>query len=328
MEIIEKNKHHEKLKYSDNKIFLLVGQNPHEIFIKEKYLKIIESQNSDFYNYLLITKQSSRLKNNTIFSEYVKATVKKEFEIKGKNDCLLFAERIALNKPDYEKDASVFSVFMGTRSKKFGVSDKNNSEIVRYIRNQTTKKAPLHNLEVDPKIKDAYSMVPHDIPVDTGICPYHAATVIFKDGNTNITIEADAGLDKIHKPIFDMYSTTIHKYSFFKRHMPTYLQHIFDNDKKIKFKLPTVLHLTKTYKELKPKKLNKENEKLLLATRRSSRLNISQIKPPSTKPEKPPSTKPEKPPSTKPEKPPSTKPEKSKPRKNPKTQKKFPFRGR
>ena len=60
-------------------------------------------------------------------------------------------------------------------------------------------------------------MVPHDIPVDTGICPYHAATVIFKDGNTNITIEADAGLDKIHKPIFDMYSTTIHKYSFFKR---------------------------------------------------------------------------------------------------------------
>ena len=259
MKIVEKNKYHEKLKYSDNEIFLLVGENPDIIYIKQEKVQEIKSQNPDFFNkYLLKINESSRLKKETIYSKYFKYTVTKDFQIKGKNDCLLFAERVSLNKPDYQKDASVFSVSMGTKSKKFGVSDKNNTEILKYTRNQTKKKSPLHNLRVNPKIGDAYAMLPYDIPIDTGVCPYHAATVIFKDGNTNITIEADAGLVKINKPIFDMYSTNIDKYTFFRRHMITYLQHIVDKDKKIKFKLPTVLHLMQTYKEVKVK--NKEHQ--------------------------------------------------------------------
>ena len=180
-----------------------------------------------------------------------------------------FAERVSLNNPDYDKKSSVFSVSMGKKSKKFGTSDKDNSQIVRYTRTYSIKKTPLHNLEVNPKIGDAYSMVPYDIPLDKGVCPYHAASVIFKDGTTNITIEADAGI-KTNKPIFDMYSTVKHRYSFFASHMKTYLQHTFDENKRLKFKLPTVLHLEKSYKEA-TSKIDKPSVVKTEPVRRSSR---------------------------------------------------------
>ena len=91
-------------------------------------------------------------------------------------------------------------------------------------------------------------MVPYEIPVDSGTCPYHVATVVFKDGNTNITIEADAGI-KLDKPIFDMYSVSLFKYSFFISHVKTYLDTKVDDTGKIMYRVPTVIHLQKTYRE-------------------------------------------------------------------------------
>jgi len=91
-------------------------------------------------------------------------------------------------------------------------------------------------------------MVPYEIPVDSGTCPYHVATVVFKDGDTNITIEADAGI-KLDKPIFDMYSVSLFKYSFFISHVKTYLDTKVDDTGKIMYRVPTVLHLRKTYRE-------------------------------------------------------------------------------
>tara|TARA_B110001452_G_scaffold267348_1_gene276887 strand:- start:6621 stop:7568 length:948 start_codon:yes stop_codon:yes gene_type:complete len=260
-----------KFKLSDNGLFLLKQPNPNDICIKTSNIETIKKQNPKFFDYLLKQRQSSRLNNNSIYNDYTKFTVKKEFEIKGeKNDCLLFAERVSLNNPDYKKDMSVFSVSLGKKTKKFGFSDKNNSEIVRNTRIHSIKKNPLHNVEVNPNIGDAYSMVPYDVPINKGVCPYHASTVIFKDGTTNITIEADAGI-KTNKPIFDMYSTVKHKYSFFASHMKTYLQHKFDENSKLKFKLPTVLHLKQDYKELS--KSTKIKEIKPESIRRSSRLN-------------------------------------------------------
>ena len=278
MEII--NSKEGKFKISDNKIFLLQQPNPTDIYIKDTHIKNIESQNPIFFKYLLKSRQSNRLNKNSIYNGYTKLTVNKEFEIKGeKNDCLLFAEKVSLNNPEYNKKSSVFSVSMGNKKKKFGVSDKDNSQIVKYTRTQTIKKSTFHNVEVDPKIGDAYSMVPYDIPIDKGVCPYHAATVIFKDGNTNITIEADAGI-KTNKPIFDMYSTVKHRFSFFSSHMKTYLQHVFDENKKLKFKLPTVLHLKQDYKE-PSKKISNTKEISIQPLRRSSRFKTSISKTPS-----------------------------------------------
>jgi len=153
-----------------------------------------------------------------------------------------------LNDLKYNKSASVFSVDLGKTSKKFGKSDRDNSQIVSYTRNYGVKRHRLHNFTVNPDIGDAYSMVPYEIPVDSGTCPYHVATVVFKDGDTNITIEADAGI-KLDKPIFDMYSVSLFKYSFFISHVKTYLDTKVDDTGKIMYRVPTVLHLRKTYRE-------------------------------------------------------------------------------
>jgi hypothetical protein len=64
-------------------------------------------------------------------------------------------------------------------------------------------------------------MVPYKIPKDKDICPYHAAIVLFKDGNTNITSEADAG-KSMKLPVFDMYSTDNFEFSFYTSHLQTY----------------------------------------------------------------------------------------------------------
>ena len=239
----------DKYKISDNKIFLLKLPNPNEIFVNTTFISNIEAQNPEFFKNMLLNRQTTRGLEESILKNYTKFSVNKQYEIKNeKNDCLLFAERVSLNDLKYSKSASVFSVDLGKTSKKFGKSDKDNSQIVSYTRTYAVKRDRLHNFTVDPDIGDAYSMVPYEIPVDSGTCPYHVATVIFKDGDTNITIEADAGI-KLDKPIFDMYSVSLFRHSFFITHVKTYLETKVDEQGKIMYKLPTVLHLRKTYRE-------------------------------------------------------------------------------
>lgn len=235
-------------KRSDNGIFLLRLPNPNEIWIKTSFLTNVEAQNSDFFTNLVKNRQTTRGRSEDhILNDYTKFSLNRQYEIKGeRNDCLLFAERVSLNDLNYSKSASVFSVDLGRTSRKFGKSDRDNRQIVNHIRNYKIKHDRLYNFTVNPDIGDAYSMVPYATPIDSGVCPYHAATVIFKDGDTNITIEADAGIE-LNKPIFDMYSVSLFRHSFFINHVKTYLDQKVSDDGKIKYLLPTVLHLRQTY---------------------------------------------------------------------------------
>ena len=258
----------DKYKRSDNQIFLLKLPNPTEIYIKTSFIANVEAQNSEFFKNMILNRQTTRGREESILKDYTKFSLNKQYEIKGeKNDCLLFAERVSLNDLKYNKSASVFSVELGKTSKKFGKSDRDNSQIVSYTRNYGVKRDRLHNFTVNPDIGDAYSMVPYEIPVDSGTCPYHVATVVFKDGNTNITIEADAGI-KLDKPIFDMYSVSLFKYSFFISHVKTYLDTKVDDTGKIIYKIPTVLHLQKTYREPSSRTLDRTVTVTVEPTRR------------------------------------------------------------
>jgi len=236
-------------KISDTETFLLKLPNPNSIYIKESEIKKIKKSNPDFFNFLEQQRTSKRLSEDSIYYDYEKFTIKKDYEIKGeKNDCLLFAEKVSLSNPTYNKSKSVFKVESDKTNRRFGVSDSQNIKIANYIRNEYLKKNPSYNVEINPNINDAYAVVPHDLPIDSGMCPYHVATVIFKDGNTNITIEADAGI-KTNTGIFDMYSVTESEYSFFSSHKNTYMQYSIDASRRIKFKLPIGLWLKKDFDE-------------------------------------------------------------------------------
>ena len=272
MEIIENQEG--KFKISSNKIFLLKLPEPNRIYIKTDSIEKVRGQNPDFFEYLKpINVRATRNKQKSITTDYTEFEVLQDFDIKGeKNDCLLFAERVALSNPNYDEKSCVFKVQSDKQKRRFGQSDKTNSAIVSYTRNYHMKKEPNHNVEVNPDIGDAYAMVPYKIQVDQGVCPYHAATVIFKDATTNITIEADAGV-KTNKGIFDMYSTSDHSKSFYRTHMATYMysEKRTSPSSRPQVRIPTVLHLKQDYKPSDKKEKPKELEIQVKPLRRSSR---------------------------------------------------------
>ena len=329
MEIIESNEG--KFKISSNKVFLLKLPEPNRIFIKNDNIEKVKLQNPGFFKYLKpINLRSTRNKENSITQKYTEFEVLKDFDIKGKkNDCLLFAERVSLNDPNYSQKSCVFKVESDKQKRRFGQNDKTNSAIVSYTRNYYMKKQPNHNVEVNPDIGDAYAMVPYKIQIDKGVCPYHAATVIFKDGTTNITIEADAGV-KTTKGIFDMYSTIDHSKTFYRTHMPTYIyseKRVTSTSRPV-VKLPTVLHLKQDYKPTIIKEKIKEKDIEIKPLRRSSR--FVKESPPKSSPKSPPKS-PQKSPPKSPQKSPQKNLTRKKSKKNVKktrNHKKNRFKGR
>ena len=112
------------------------------------------------------------------------------------NDCLQFAESLTIGEPNYSGKKCILK--NKSSGLVFGYSDANN------IRIATTASAVL-NERANPEIGETYAIVRQKVAV--GYAPYHIAHVIFKDGNMNITVEADAGNPDLKQPVFDMYST-------------------------------------------------------------------------------------------------------------------------
>ena len=176
-----------------------------------------QAQNPFIFKYFSPVRQSSR---KTALPDYIKLNNIIKFTNLD-NDCLLLAEGIIsgnLEKPEYniaklrvkERDA---------KNRLLGHSDKQNIQIAKDIRASYTEQ-DLNAL--NPGIMEAYSMLPIVLPADATTCPYHAAAVIFKDGNSNITLEADAGLGGLKKPVFDIYYTNEPSLSFYQRYKDMY----------------------------------------------------------------------------------------------------------
>ena len=244
-----------KYKISDNNIFILHVKNfnkktnmwdavePNEIYILEEAIDSIISTNPDFFKFLVRHRKSSRI-DEDFLKDYIKFSTGPKLKIKGeKNDCLLFAERLSLNNPEYDKSKSIFRVSSDKTMRRFGTSDKVNREITNYTKNYYIRTHRRHNVEVAPKIGEAFAMLPQDLPKDGETCPYHAATVMLEDSDTRITLEADAGFKKRDTPVFDMYSVKEDKYTFYAEHFLNYTQKDLENKGKLGVKLPLTLHL-------------------------------------------------------------------------------------
>ena len=83
----------------------------------------------------------------------------------------------------------------------FGLTYNKNFKIANTIK--SNKKHKSHN--INPEIGEGYVIIRR--AEEKGECPYHGACVAFKDGDSNITLEANAGNKLLKKPIFNFYST-------------------------------------------------------------------------------------------------------------------------
>ena len=106
-----------------------------------------------------------------------------------KNDCLQFAEGLTIDDPNYKGNECV----LREKSTQLLLDSKHKDE---------------KNERVNPAIGESYAYVLKDIK-HKNEAPYHIAHVLFKDGTTNITLEANAGDKKAKKPKFDMYDTRV-----------------------------------------------------------------------------------------------------------------------
>jgi hypothetical protein len=127
------------------------------------------------------------------------------------NDCLQFAESMASGILGYNEEACIFKERHSNR--KFGYTDKINIEIAK-------NSANVLNENANPAVGEAYAIVRKR--VIKGKAPYHIGYVLFRDDDTNITLEADAGNLDLHHPVFDMYSTTDPARSWHTRYFEDY----------------------------------------------------------------------------------------------------------
>lgn len=126
-----------------------------------------------------------------------------------KNDCLQFAEGLTIDDPNYKGKDCVLRE--KTTQLLFGDSDEQNMKIAHLLE---SKHKDVNNERVNPAIGESYAYVLKNIK-HMNEAPYHIAHVLFKDGTTNITLEANAGDKNAKQPKFDMYDTRIKSGSTF-----------------------------------------------------------------------------------------------------------------
>lgn len=204
-----------KFNSSENGLFIIENKFPNLLFIRENMIdsKTKSPQKLSKFNSKKLSRSISTRFNKqekiiihpwlkkvkekffTVQKEKVKYIGYQFFEKMELNDCLHMAESFACNIPHYQAKKSIFREKM--TNLKFGYSTKQNLKIIH------EKKAVLND-KANPNIGEAYAIVEKNLKEDS--VPYHIAFVLYKDGNTNITIEADAGDLSLIFPVFDMYS--------------------------------------------------------------------------------------------------------------------------
>lgn len=120
------------------------------------------------------------------------------------NDCLQFAEAMTSGIKNYADTKCV----LREKGSRFDFGKSYASEINMSKGNSPTKTHPrfpeILNENANPEVGESYAIVRGK--TIQGEVPYHIAFVLVKDGDTNITIEADAGNPDLKMPVFDMYS--------------------------------------------------------------------------------------------------------------------------
>ena len=170
--------------FSENKVFAIDNHSSDYLYVLRKKKNVIKK-----YPFLYINDDDKS-------SDYVSVKSVFTFEDDECNDCLQFGETLATNKSSHYKGKKSMFFVKGV-GKDFGVSDKKNIQLsYEYFSNIGDN--------VDPKEGEAYALV--RVKIEEDKVPYHVAFVLFRDGDSSVTLEADAGNLSMKEPVFDIYS--------------------------------------------------------------------------------------------------------------------------
>lgn len=180
----EKMSSTKSIKKSHNGVFALYKSTPHILYVR----------NSDIGQITRYENILSRAKSAAKMDGYTPFTYSNPHFI---NDCLIFAECLTIGNMNYTSKRCVLK--SKDMNLVFGYTDKQNMRIAK-----TVKETGVSNRTVNPDITESYAFVLTDIQ-NNGEAPYHIANVLFKDGMSNIILEADAGNKDANTPVFDIY---------------------------------------------------------------------------------------------------------------------------
>jgi len=186
------------IKYSENKIFAVDTNDDECIYILKSEVENQLKTNTFIKKHL---KGVNRGKHPKL-KDYKKYTTNINLEKLG-NDCLMLTEALIkqnLSKLDTTK--AQLRAQDDNTTRLFGHSDQTNVSIATKI---IAKRNTKYFTSLSPDINQGYSIIKREVSDEDEDCPYHAAAVIFKDGKSTVTLEADAG-EKLDKPIFNIYS--------------------------------------------------------------------------------------------------------------------------
>ena len=199
------------IKYSENKIFAVDTEDFECIYIHKS-----EVENQLETNTFISKYMKRKNGGNPKLNKYKKYTSTIDLTSIG-NDCLMLTEGIIrknLSKLSTEK--AWLRAKDDDTQRLVGHSDTNNLKIAE---NLMTKKKYFN--KVLPEIGEGYIIIKREVDENDSDCPYHAAAVIFKDGNSTVTLEADSGNESLEKPIFDIYTAKKRK-SFYDTYANDY----------------------------------------------------------------------------------------------------------
>ena len=220
-----------RIKYTYNKNIARDTNDENILYVKQDYLPELKKQNPFIYKNLqeigtiqfngatYVKLESTIRFYNVMDDEGNGDSPKKINELKKngaiENDCIGFAEKCIVKDLYKETEGKDFTKI--STNDIFGISDEENVRIANKIK----KKSKHNSHKVNPKIGEGYIIMPTKEKL--GECPYHGACVAFKDGDSNITLEANAGDKLSRKPIFDFYSSgKIERNTFHHRHKDYY----------------------------------------------------------------------------------------------------------